>query len=100
MLNTTTSWIPSERRMWARNSPSRANPMCSAWLNRIEVQFQALRYFTLDGADHGTHAQQALMIRSYIRWRNRHAATRHSPQRLVRSRTWRNHREGAVWWSS
>jgi hypothetical protein len=36
-------------------------------------QFQALRYFTLDGTDNDTHEQQASMIRRYIRWRNRHA---------------------------
>ena len=43
-------------------------------MNRIEAQFQALRYFTLDGTDHGSHEEQASMIRRYIRWRNRHAA--------------------------
>jgi hypothetical protein len=39
----------------------------------VEAQFQALRYFTLDGTDHGSHAEQASMIRRYITWRNRHA---------------------------
>ena len=39
----------------------------SSWLNRIEAQFQALRYFTLDDTDHGAHAEQASMIRRYIR---------------------------------
>jgi hypothetical protein len=43
-------------------------------LNRIEAQFQALRYFTLDGTDHGSHNEQASMTRRYIRWRKRHAA--------------------------
>jgi hypothetical protein len=42
-------------------------------LNRIEAQFQALRYFALDGTDHASHAEQASMIRRYITWRNRHA---------------------------
>lgn len=51
-------------------------PTYSSWLNRIEAQFQALRYFTLDGTDHATHAEQASMIRRYIRWRNRHAHDR------------------------
>ena len=41
--------------------------------NRIEAQFQALRYFTLDGTDHPSHAEQASMIRRYIIWRNAHA---------------------------
>jgi transposase len=48
-------------------------PFYGSWLNRIEAQFTALRYFALDGTDHGTHHQQANMIRRYIAWRNRHA---------------------------
>jgi hypothetical protein len=32
-----------------------------------------LRYFSLDGTDHGSHAEQANMIRRYIAWRNRNA---------------------------
>jgi hypothetical protein len=46
--------------------------MNSSWLNRIEAQFTALRYFALDGTDHATHKEQATMIRRYI-WRNNHA---------------------------
>ncbi|WUJ19977.1 BREX-1 system adenine-specific DNA-methyltransferase PglX (plasmid) [Streptomyces sp. NBC_00390] len=48
-------------------------PTNSSWLNRIEAQFTALRYFTLDGTDHATHKEQGSMIRRYIIWRNRHA---------------------------
>jgi hypothetical protein len=48
-------------------------PFYASWLNRIEAQFTALRYFALDGTDHPTHAAQASMIRRYIAWRNRHA---------------------------
>ena len=48
-------------------------PFYGSWLNRIEAQFTALRYFALDGTDHSSHAEQALMIRRYISWRNRHA---------------------------
>jgi transposase len=48
-------------------------PFYASWLNRIEAQFQALRYFTLDGTDHASHQDQARMIRRYIAWRNRHA---------------------------
>jgi len=48
-------------------------PTNSSWLNRIEAQFTALRYFTLDGTDHATHKEQASMIRRYIIWRNNHA---------------------------
>lgn len=46
----------------------------SSWLNRIEAQFTALRYFTLDGTDHASHKEQSSMIRRYIIWRNKHAA--------------------------
>ncbi len=46
-------------------------PTDSSWLNRIEAQFTALRYFTLDGTDHASHREQASMIRRYIAWRNR-----------------------------
>lgn len=38
-------------------------PTNSSWLNRIEAQFTALRYFTLDGTDHATHGEQGSMIR-------------------------------------
>ena len=48
-------------------------PTNASWLNRIEAQFQALRYFTLDGTDHTSHQQQASMIRRYIAWRNQNA---------------------------
>ena len=58
----------------ANNVELAYTPTYSSWLNRIEAQFQALRYFTLDGTDHGSHEEQASMIRRYIRWRNRHAA--------------------------
>src|SRR5215471_9769224 len=30
-------------------------PTNSSWLNRVEAQFTALRYFALDGTDHATH---------------------------------------------
>jgi len=49
-------------------------PFYGSWLNRIEAQFTALRYFALDGTDHNSHAEQARMIRRYIAWRNRYAA--------------------------
>ncbi|MFZ0664811.1 MAG: transposase [Acidimicrobiales bacterium] len=48
-------------------------PTNASWLNRIEAQFQALRYFTLDGTDHRSHQEQNSMIRRYIMWRNRNA---------------------------
>ena len=36
-------------------------PFYGSWLNRIEAQFTALRYFALNGTDHPTHAEQASM---------------------------------------
>jgi transposase len=57
-------------------------PTYSSWLNRIESQFQALRYFALDGTGHGSHREQASMIRRYIRWRNCNANHR-ALQQLV-----------------
>jgi transposase len=47
-------------------------PTNASFLNRIECQFTALRYFTLDGTDHRSHEEQNSMIRRYIAWRNRH----------------------------
>ncbi|MCX4418484.1 hypothetical protein O1M63_45260 [Streptomyces mirabilis] len=38
-------------------------PTNSSWLNRIEAQFTALRYFTLDGTDYASHKEQGSMIR-------------------------------------
>ena len=51
-------------------------PFYASWLNRIEAQFQALRYFALDGTDHASHHEQGRMIRRYIAWRNRNAHDR------------------------
>ena len=59
---------------WARNNNVElAYPTNASWLNRIEPQFTALRYFTLDGTDHASHEEQGRMIRRYLAWRNRHA---------------------------
>jgi transposase len=57
----------------ANNIELAYTPFYGSWLNRIEAQFTALRYFALDGTDHPTHAEQARMIRRYIAWRNRNA---------------------------
>ncbi|MET7746705.1 IS630 family transposase [Streptomyces sp. NPDC005385] len=57
----------------ANNVEMAYTPTNSSWLNRIEAQFTALRYFTLDGTDHASHKEQGSMIRRYIVWRNRHA---------------------------
>ena len=57
----------------ASNAEIACTPTNSSWLNRVEAQFTALRYFALDGTDHATHQEQASMIRRYIIWRNNHA---------------------------
>jgi len=60
----------------ANNVEIAYTPTNSSWLNRIEAQFTALRYFTLDGTDHASHKEQGSMIRRYIIWRNKHAQDR------------------------
>jgi hypothetical protein len=57
----------------ASNVEIACTPSNCSWLNRIEAQFTALRYFALDGTDHASHKEQASMIRRYIIWRNNHA---------------------------
>jgi transposase len=57
----------------ANNAEIAHTPTNSSWLNRVEAQFTALRYFALDGTDHASHKEQASMIRRYIIWRNNHA---------------------------
>ncbi len=47
-------------------------PFYSSWLNRIEPQFTALRYFALNGTDHPSHKDPGSMIRKFIIWRNNH----------------------------
>ena len=46
----TTSASASGRRRTTSSSPT--SPFYASWLNRIEAQFTALRYFALDGTDH------------------------------------------------
>ncbi|BAU87968.1 transposase [Streptomyces laurentii] len=57
----------------ANNVEIAYTPTNSSWLNRIEAQFTALRYFALDGTDHPSHKAQGSMIRRYLIWRNKHA---------------------------
>jgi transposase len=45
-------------------------PTYGSWLNWIESEFAALRYFALNGTDHRTHAEQNAAIAAYIRWHN------------------------------
>jgi transposase len=48
-------------------------PSNASWLNWIECEFTALRYFTLDGSDYPTHHAQETAIARYIQWANGHA---------------------------
>jgi transposase len=54
-------------------------PTNASWLNRIECQFTALRYFALDGTDHRSHDEQNSMIRRYIAWRTEFSRTNRRP---------------------
>ena len=62
-------------------------PFYGSFLNRIEPQFTALRYFALDGTDHNSHREQASMIRRYIAWRNRHAHDQRLQKVLAKAET-------------
>lgn len=48
-------------------------PSNASWLNWIECEFTALRYFTLNGSDYPSHDAQQRAIAGYIRWRNKRA---------------------------
>ncbi|GGT46764.1 hypothetical protein GCM10010176_107110 [Nonomuraea spiralis] len=44
-----------------------------SWLNWIESEFAALRYYALNGTDHRSHDEQNAAIGAYVRWRNARA---------------------------
>jgi transposase len=48
-------------------------PTNASWLNWIEAEFAALRYFALNGTDHRSHDEQGKAIKAYMVWRNAHA---------------------------
>lgn len=48
-------------------------PTYTSWLNWIESEFAAVRYFALNGADYVSHAEQNAAIGRYLRWRNAQA---------------------------
>lgn len=48
-------------------------PTYGSWLNWIEAEFAALRYFALNGTDHRNHAEQNAAIAGYVRWHNHRA---------------------------
>ncbi len=49
-------------------------PTYFSWLNWIEPEFAAPRYFAPDGTDHRTHTEQGDAIARYPRWRNARAS--------------------------
>lgn len=63
---------PQTRQAWV-GVLVRFLPTYASWLNWIESEFAALRYFALNGADYASHAEQNAAIRGYIRWRNARA---------------------------
>jgi transposase len=69
----------------ANNAEIACTPSNCPWMNRIEAQFTALRYFTLDGTDHASHQDQASMIRRYLIWRNNHAYDERLPRIIGRA---------------
>jgi hypothetical protein len=48
-------------------------PSNASWLNWIECEFTALRYFTLDGSDYASNIAHEAAIAGYVRWRHKHA---------------------------
>ena len=74
MLDNFSPHLGAKVRAWAptNNIELAYTPFYASWLNRIEAQFQALRYFCIAGTDHPDHATQARLIRRYIAWRNDH----------------------------
>ncbi len=63
-------------------------PTNSSWLNWIEPEFPALRYFALHGTDHRTHADQGDAIAAHLRWHNSRARPKRNfaPRSVIR--TW------------
>jgi transposase len=65
-------------------------PTYSSWLNWIESEFAALRYFALNGTDHRTHTEQNAAIAGYIRWRNQRCGPKTGFATDSPIRTWTN----------
>ncbi|MFF3264743.1 transposase [Streptomyces sp. NPDC002932] len=64
-------------------------PTYGSWLNWIESEFAALRYFALNGTDHRSHGEQHAAIAAHIRWRNARAEpkTAFAPESPIRAWT-------------
>jgi transposase len=66
-------------------------PTYTSWLNWIESEFAALRYFALNGTDHRTHQEQNAAIAGYIRWRNQRCGPKTGFATDSPIRTWTNY---------
>lgn len=66
-------------------------PTYGSWLNWIESEFAALRYFALNGTDHRSHHEQNTAVAAYVRWHNAQAwpKTNFAPDSPIR--TWTEH---------
>ncbi|MFJ5688085.1 IS630 family transposase [Streptomyces sp. NPDC093099] len=64
-------------------------PTYGSWLNWIESEFAALRYFALNGTDHRSHTEQNAAIAAYVRRRNARAEpkARFAPDSPIREWT-------------
>ncbi|MFB7223238.1 transposase [Streptomyces sp. NPDC002596] len=63
-------------------------PTYGSWLNWIESELAALRYFALNGTDHRTHDEQNAAISAYIRWRSARAEPKTNSATDSPIRTW------------
>ncbi|MFB9964023.1 IS630 family transposase [Sinosporangium siamense] len=81
----------AEVRSWAAGSGVELvfTPTYSSWLNWIESEFAALRYFALNGTDHRSHTEQGEAIAGYVRRRNARAVPKRdfAPGSVIRSWT-------------
>nr|WTB29576.1 transposase [Streptomyces sp. NBC_00830] len=66
-------------------------PTYGSWLNWIESEFAALRYFALNGNDHRSHGEQSAAIAAYVRWRNTRAEPKSNFAPDSPIRTWTEH---------
>jgi transposase len=63
-------------------------PTYGSWLNWIESECAALRYFALNGTDHRSHDEQNTAIGAYNRWHNARAEPKTNFAPDSRIRTW------------
>jgi transposase len=66
-------------------------PTYGSWLNWIEAEFAALRYFALNGTDHRNHTEQNAAIAAYVRWHNTRASPKLNFATDSPIRTWTNY---------